>query len=158
MDEPGSEHTSPPAAAAPTEPRAAQGPSEQQPPPSIAEEGPTVWGTGDLTLTGAMRRELRGAKVLCGSMRREGRNVGGSWVLSTDELLLRIVAMTDEELAKPTVALQGWPPARWTYVIDRDATVGVARDRTMAQLDADFHEAGGTRSVRVKGTLKCPPK
>jgi len=138
--------------------RTAQGPSQPQLAPSMAEEGATVSGTGDLTLTGAMNREIRGANVLCGSVRIDGRNVGGSWGLYTDDLVLRIVAMTDEELSAPTVALQARPPARWAYVMNRGATVSAARDRTSARIDADFHEAGGSRVVQVKGTLKCPPK
>lgn len=105
-----------------------------------------------------MNREIRAAHVLCGSVHIDGHNHGGSWALSTDELVLSIIAMTDEELSAPTVTLQARPPARWIYLMDRGATVSAARDRTIAQIDAEFREVGGSRVVQVKGTLKCPPK
>jgi hypothetical protein len=116
-------------------------------------------GTADLVLTGAIERELKGTIVTCGYTRLDGRDQGGTWAIRSDEFDFQIMATSDEDFAEPAALLNAKQPVRMSFVFKRkNGTVKAARDRTLAEIDADLHHVVGTEKVHVKGTMTCPPK
>jgi hypothetical protein len=63
------------------------------------------------------------------------------------------------EWDRPTVLLNARRPARLSFARrPGGGTVTVARDRTVAEIDADLKNVVGAEVVHVKGTMTCPPR
>lgn len=151
-DKPAAPPVSPPATPAPV-------PSTPARSAPAAEPKTVAQGSAQLKLTGAITKDLRGQIVTCGFTRLDGRAQGGTWAIRSDELDFQIIALTDEELDAPAATLNARQPARISYVFKRKAgKVTAAKDRTVAEIDADLHNVVGPETVHVKGTMTCPPR
>jgi hypothetical protein len=112
-----------------------------------------------LVFSGDIAKELSGPVVTCGYTRLDGRSQGGTWAIQTEDFDFQIIALTDEELASPSVILNAKRPAAVSYVYKRrGGKVKAASDRTVAEIDVDLQNVVGRQTVHVKGTLTCPPR
>jgi len=140
--------------AAPPAPSSAETPAKARPAGAAASQGSAA-----LKLTGAITKDLDGQIVTCGFTRLKGRDQGRTWAIRSEELDFQVFAMTDEELASPTVLLTVRKPARASYTFKGTAgTVKGATDGTVTELDADLDGIVGKEVVHVKGSMTCPPR
>ncbi len=149
-------------AVSPPRPPSAQ-PREVPPDPETARRPPPgaapapAKGTADLTFTGAVEEKLEGPIVTCGFTRLDGKDQGGTWRVDAGDFTFQIMALTDEELDSPKVIMNVTKPERASYAARSSAKVKTARDRTVAEIDAELKNIVGAQTVHVKGTMTCPP-
>lgn len=116
-------------------------------------------GEADLTFTGAVTRELKGKVVRCGASSRKDGQEGGSWRVLEDGFEFQVVALNERELEKPSVILNLKGPPKVSYAWGkRKGTVAARKDRTVVELDTELRNVFGKEIVRVKGTMRCPPR
>lgn len=113
--------------------------------------------TVDLTLTGAIDKKFQGAVGICGATFIDGRLQGGNYGVRTDELEFQILAMTDKDLAKPTLILNLHGKDRKSFVGKSDGKnvqIDVSKGAT---IDAVLKSMGGADTVKVTGSITCGP-
>jgi hypothetical protein len=152
--------SAPPSQAATEAPAEAPGPE-----PAAAAEVEPALGEVELELGGALTGTLRGAGAACSRFEIEGTSSATIKVMSRDlgaeqDWDLTLMVTTEEEWETPAVILnvRGATRASYTYARKEPAgeSVSVARDLTGATIDLTLKELVGKRTVKVKGTIRCP--
>lgn len=159
---PGAPSSQAPSARPSQAPAQAPGP---EPAASAAAEVKPALGEVELELSGALTGTLRGAGAACSRFEIEGTSSATIKVMSRDlgaeqDWDLTLMVTTEEEWETPAVILnvRGATRASYTYAKKEPAgeSVSVARDLTGATIDLTLKELVGKRTVKVKGTIRCP--
>lgn len=130
-------------------------PPAPKPPPKPPKSQAEV----DLTFTGAFEKKLTGPIGVCGATFIEGRIQGGNYGIRTEDFEFQVLAVSDEELAKPGVVLNIKKPTRESFLLDRkDAANKIAIDVAKgATVDVRLASMTNKTTVRVTGTITCNP-
>ena len=126
--------------------------------PDPTREAPHPAGTAALTLSGA-HADAHGRDRGCGFTRREGKDQGATWAIDSDDLAFSIAIHDDAAWDQPTPVLNVRKPTRASYMYRPGTrTVKVAKDLTVAEIDADLKSMDGGAVVHVLGTMTCPAR
>jgi hypothetical protein len=127
-------------------------PRPPKPPPKPSKFEATV----DLTFTGAIEQKFEGPVGICGATYYEGKLQGGNYGIRTDDFEFQIMAMTDDELAKPGLLLNAKNPRRSFLGRGDGKNVQIDVDKG-ATVDAVLKDMESKDTIAVKGTISCGP-
>ncbi|MBA3548835.1 MAG: hypothetical protein H0T76_20320 [Nannocystis sp.] len=112
-----------------------------------------VVGEAKLSITGGVTREFTGPIVDCGARSPDGTLHSGAYSIKSDDMMLALIDAGELQL----VSLDIFEPTRAHYQIQAQTGVQFSADNSVATLDVELEGLLGVPTVRVKGTMTCPP-